>query len=104
MGFLNGKRALIVGLASNRTIAWGIAEAMLREGAELAFTYQNEKLRGRVEKFSAEVDSEIVIPCDVSNDAEIQGVFDHLDDYWDYLDILVHPTLSHKAGRFPPDP
>ena len=55
MSFLKGKRALIVGVASNRSIAWGIAQAMHREGAELAFTYQNDKLRSRVEKFSAEL-------------------------------------------------
>jgi enoyl-[acyl-carrier protein] reductase I len=94
MGLLDNKRALIVGVASNRSIAWGIAQAMKREGAELAFTYQNEKLRGRVEKFAAEVDSEIVIPCDVSYDNEIQAVFEHLDDYWDCLDILVH-SVAH---------
>ena len=62
MGFLQGKRALIVGLASNRSIAWGIAQAMKREGADLAFTYQNEKLKSRVEKLAAECDSDIVLP------------------------------------------
>ena len=90
MGFLTGKRALIVGLASNRSIAWGIAKAMQREGAELAFTYQNEKLRERVEKLGADCGTEINVPCDVSNDEEIESVFDHLDDYWDHLDIIVH--------------
>lgn len=90
MGLLDGKRALIVGVASNRSIAWGIAQAMHREGAELAFTYQNEKLRGRVEKFAADADSEIIVPCDVSSDDEILAVFEHLDDYWDHLDILIH--------------
>ncbi|HHJ14311.1 MAG TPA: enoyl-ACP reductase [Gammaproteobacteria bacterium] len=90
MGFLSGKRALIVGLASNRSIAWGIAKAMQREGAELAFTYQNEKLRDRVEKMAAECDTEIVVPCDVSDDEQIDAVFDHLDNYWDHLDIIVH--------------
>jgi enoyl-[acyl-carrier protein] reductase I len=90
MGFLNGKRALIVGLASNRSIAWGIAKAMQREGAELAFTYQNDKLRDRVEKMAGECGTEITVPCDVSKDEEIDAVFDHLDDYWDYLDIIVH--------------
>ncbi|MCZ6526818.1 MAG: enoyl-ACP reductase [Gammaproteobacteria bacterium] len=90
MGLLDGKRALIVGVASNRSIAWGIAQAMHREGAELAFTYQNEKLRSRVEKFAADADSEIIVPCDVSSDDEILAVFEHLDDYWDHLDILVH--------------
>ena len=90
MGFLTGKRALIVGLASNRSIAWGIADAMHREGAELAFTYQNDKLRDRVEKFASDFGTEITVPCDVSSDEEIEAVFDHLDDYWDHLDIIVH--------------
>jgi enoyl-[acyl-carrier protein] reductase I len=90
MGFLQGKRALIVGLASNRSIAWGIAQAMHREGAELAFTYQNEKLEGRVAKMAAELDSEIIVPCDVSSDEEIATVFDQLDNFWDGLDIIVH--------------
>lgn len=90
MGFLDGKRALIVGLASNRSIAWGIAQAMHREGAELAFTYQNERLSGRVEKMAAECNSEIVLPCDLSSDQEITDVFDNLDNYWDSLDIIVH--------------
>jgi enoyl-[acyl-carrier protein] reductase I len=90
MALLEGKRALIVGVASHRSIAWGIAKAMHREGAELAFTYQNEKLRGRVEKFANELDSEITVPCDVASDEQIQAVFDHIDDYWDSLDILVH--------------
>ena len=90
MGFLDNKRALIVGLASNRSIAWGIAQAMRREGAELAFTYQNEKLKDRVEKMAGELDSEIIVPCDVSSDEEIDQVFDHLDNYWDGLDIIIH--------------
>ncbi len=90
MGFMQNKRVLIVGLASNRSIAWGIAQAMRREGAELAFTYQNERLQERVEKMAAELDSEIVVPCDVSSDEEIDKVFDRLDDYWDGLDVIVH--------------
>jgi len=90
MGFLQGKRALIVGLASNRSIAWGIAQAMHREGAELGFTYQNEKLEDRVAKMAAELDSEIIVPCDVSSDEQIATVFDKLDNYWDGLDIIVH--------------
>jgi enoyl-[acyl-carrier protein] reductase I len=90
MGFLNGKRALIVGCASTRSIAWGIAQAMRREGAELAFTYQNDKLLARVEKFAAECDSDIVLPCDVASDEQIEAAFEHLDDYWDHFDILVH--------------
>jgi len=90
MGFLSGKRALIVGLASNRSIAWGIAQAMQREGAELAFTYQNEKLRGRVEKMASECGSAIIMPCDVGSDEEINAVFEKLAEGWDYLDIIVH--------------
>ncbi len=90
MSFLEGKRALIVGLASNRSIAWGIAQAMQREGAALAFTYQNDRLRGRVEKMAAECGSDITLPCDVSSDEEIDAVFTHLDDYWDHLDIIIH--------------
>jgi len=90
MGLLDNKRALIVGVASNKSIAWGIAQAMHREGAEIAFTYQNDRLRGRVEKFATELGSEIIVPCDVAKDEEITGVFEHLDNYWDGLDILVH--------------
>ncbi len=90
MGFLAGKRALIVGLASTRSIAWGVAQAMQREGAELAFTYQNEKLQGRVEKMAAQCDSDITLECDVSDDANIERVFEHLDDFWDHLDIIIH--------------
>ncbi len=90
MGFLHGKNALIVGLASNRSIAWGIARAMHREGAQLAFTYQNEKLQPRVEKMAADCGSEITLPCDVASDEQIEAVFEHLDDYWDHLDIIVH--------------
>lgn len=90
MGFLTGKRALIVGLASNRSIAYGIAQAMHREGAELAFTYQNEKLQGRVEKMAAEMGSEITMPCDVASDEQIEAVFTRLDDFWDGLDIIIH--------------
>ena len=90
MGLLDNKRALVVGVASNRSIAWGIAQAMHREGAQLAFTYQNEKLQGRVEKFANELDSEIILPCDVGNDEQIRSVFDNLNKYWDGLDILIH--------------
>lgn len=90
MGFLNGKRALIVGVASNRSIAYGIARAMKREGADLAFTYQNERLKERVEKLAAEFDSDILVPCNVESDQEVEAVFEHLDNYWDSLDVLVH--------------
>ncbi len=90
MGFLTGKKALVVGIASNRSIAYGIAQAMYREGAELAFSYANDRLKPRVEKFAAEFGSDIVIPCDVSIDSEITGLFDTLAKHWDSLDALVH--------------
>jgi enoyl-[acyl-carrier protein] reductase I len=90
MGFLAGKRALIVGVASPRSIAWGIAEAMHEQGAELAFTFQNDKLRSRVENIAEVTGSNIVLPCDVASDAEIEGVFAALRQHWDGFDILVH--------------
>jgi len=90
MGFLTGKRALIVGVASDRSIAWGIAKAMHREGAEIAYTYQNEKLKERVEKCAAQTKSDVVLPCDVADDKQIEDVFSRLDDYWDGLNIIVH--------------
>ena len=90
MGFLKGKRALIVGVASNRSIAWGIAEAMHEQGAELAFTYQNDKLLSRVQKIADQTGSSIVIPCDVASDEEIDNVFVELARHWEYFDILVH--------------
>lgn len=90
MSLLSGKRALIVGVASKHSIATGIAEAFHREGAELAFTYQNERLRGRVEEFAASLGSDKVFPCDVADDAQIAEVFAQLGGHWDGLDILVH--------------
>ena len=90
MAFLQGKRALIVGIASQRSIAWGIAEAMHRQGAELAFTYQNDKLRSRVEDAAASFGSDIVLPMDVADDGEIDRLFSALGERWDGLDILVH--------------
>lgn len=90
MGFLTGKRALIVGVASKLSIAYGIAEAMHREGAELAFTYQGEKLKERVEEFAKGWDSSLCYPCDVASDDEIDAVFTELGKVWDGLDILVH--------------
>ncbi len=90
MGFLQGKRALVTGIASQRSIASGIAEAMHREGAELALTYQNDKLKTRVEKAAAEFGSDIVLPLDVADDAQIATCFEQLRQRWDGFDILVH--------------
>ena len=82
---------MIVGIASNRSIAWGIAEAMHREGAELAFTYQNDKLKARVEKFAATCGAQITFPCDLGDDTEITQLFLlPLEKSWDGLEILVH--------------
>ncbi len=90
MGMLEGKKALIVGVASPRSIAWGIAEAMHREGAQLAFTYQNDKLRSRVEKIASQTGSNLVMPLDVGEDEQIEVVFDTLGKEWGALDTIVH--------------
>jgi enoyl-[acyl-carrier protein] reductase I len=90
MGFLQNKKILVTGIASNRSIAYGIAKAMHREGAELAFTYQNEKLQKRVEKFATELDATICLPLDVSSDDSIAAMFSELGKHWDGLDSLVH--------------
>lgn len=90
MGMLEGKKALIVGVASPRSIAWGIAEAMHREGAELAFTYQNEKLQSRVQKIADQTGSDLLMPLDVASDEQIEQVFETLADRWGELDIIVH--------------
>jgi enoyl-[acyl-carrier protein] reductase I len=87
---MQGKRALIVGVASNRSIAWGIAQAMRREGAELALTYQNDKLKERVVGFAEELGSDIALPCDLGSDQEIDAVFASLAQRWDGLDVIVH--------------
>ncbi|MCJ7453691.1 MAG: enoyl-ACP reductase [Steroidobacteraceae bacterium] len=90
MAFLSGKRALIVGLATERSIAYGIAAAMRREGAELAFTYQNDRLKDRVVAMATEFGSSLVLPMDVASDAEIDAAFAKLRESWDSLDVLVH--------------
>ena len=90
MGFMTGKRVLIAGIASNRSIAYGIAQAMHREGAELALTYQNDRLKGRVEKIAAEFGSDIVLPLDASSDESIEACFADLGKKWDGLDVMVH--------------
>ncbi|MGI9291333.1 MAG: enoyl-ACP reductase FabI [Gammaproteobacteria bacterium] len=104
MGFLDGKRALITGLASKRSIAWGIADAMHKQGAELAFTYQNDRLKDRVSSMAADFDSDICMPLDVSSDEEIKAVFTTLKEHWDGLDAIVHAIgFAPKellAGRY----
>ncbi|HQZ01982.1 MAG TPA: enoyl-ACP reductase FabI [Thauera sp.] len=90
MGFLAGKRILITGLLSNRSIAYGIAKAMHREGAELAFSYQNERFQERVARMAAEFDSTLLFPLDVQDDEQITDLFVQLGQHWDGLDGLVH--------------
>ncbi|MFN3947844.1 MAG: enoyl-ACP reductase, partial [Aquificaceae bacterium] len=103
MGLLEGKRALITGVANEKSIAYGIAEAFYREGAELAFTYANEKLRKRVEEVAQEFGSSLIFECDVSKDEHIKGVAQWLSKEWGSLDILVHsiafaPKEEFKGG------
>ncbi len=99
MGFLQGKKALICGLSSSRSIAYGIAKAFYEQGAELAFTYQNDKLKDRVEKMAAEFGSTIVLPCDVASDEQIEGVFSALKQHWSRLDSLVHSVAYAPADQ-----
>lgn len=104
MGFLAGKHALIVGLASERSIAYGIACACKREGAELAFTYQGNRLRERVVNMAEEFGSQLAFPMDVTSDAEIETAFASLERHWDGLDIIVHSVAfaprEQLAGNY----
>src|SRR5450830_139404 len=90
MGFLAGKKILIAGLLSNRSIAYGIAAAMKREGAELAFTYQMEKHQDRVAKLATDFDSKLVFHCDVAEDSLIDALFPAIAKHWDGIDSIVH--------------
>ena len=85
-----GKRGLIMGVANDRSIAWGIASAVSAQGAALAFTYQGEALAKRVRPLAASVGSDIVLPCDVTDDASIDAVFAEIEARWGRLDFLVH--------------
>jgi enoyl-[acyl-carrier protein] reductase I len=100
VSFLSGKRALIVGLASNRSIAYGIAQAFHQQGAELAFSYQNEKLQGRVQSMAEKFNASITLPCDVSSDEEITQLFVELGKHWDNVDIIVHSVAYAPADQF----
>jgi enoyl-[acyl-carrier protein] reductase I len=90
MGFLAGKRALIVGVATDRSIAWGIAQAMHREGAELAFSYPNDKLKERVEPLAHSIGSKLTMQLDVTVDEQLDASFDLLKREWGQLDIVIH--------------
>lgn len=103
MGFLSGKKVLIVGLASNRSIAYSIAKIFHEQGAELAFTYQNEKLKERVERMAAEFNSNLVFACDVAHDTDIQAVFADLNTHWNQLDIVIHSVAFAPADQISGD-
>jgi len=90
MAFLQGKKILITGLLSNRSIAYGIAQACKREGAELAFTYVGERFKDRITKFAEEFDTKLIFDCDVGSDEQINALFADLGKSWDQLDGLVH--------------
>src|SRR5213080_4032939 len=90
MGLLEGKRAVIFGVANDRSIAWAISEAFHAEGAELAFTYAGEVLEKRVRPLAEGIGSKIILPCDVTKDEEVENVFSALKREWDGLDILIH--------------
>ena len=87
---MQGRRGLVMGVANDRSIAWGIAAACAAQGADLAFSYQGEALEKRVRPLAASVGSSLVLPCDVSDDAAIEGLFARLSNSWDGLDFVVH--------------
>jgi len=101
---MKGKRGLVMGVANNRSIAWGIAKNVAAQGASVAFTYQGDALRKRVEPLAAEVGSDLVLPCDVTDKASVDAVFNTLRDRWGSLDFLVHAiAYADKAeldGRY----
>src|SRR3954465_8373261 len=90
MALLSGKKILVTGVLSNRSIAYGIAKAARREGAEIALTYQNERFKDRVTDMARELGSSLALPCEVTSDSEIQSLFDTLKGQWPTLDGLVH--------------
>ena len=89
-GIMNGKRGIVMGVANDRSIAWGIAEAIAKQGAEIAFTYQGHALEKRVRPLAEKVGSTIIIPCDVSSDEAIEETFKLLKEKWDTIDFIVH--------------
>ena len=89
-GIMSGKRGIVMGVANDRSIAWGIAEAVAKQGAEIAFTYQGDALEKRVRPLAEKVGSNIIIPCDVSSDEAIEETFKLLKEKWDTIDFIVH--------------
>src|SRR5438105_8148668 len=100
MPLLEGRRALIFGVANRRSIAWAIAQALAREGAEMAFTFQGERIEQGVRELAASVNGSLVLPCDVTQDADLDAVFDAVDKAWDGLDILVHSVAFAPPRTF----
>jgi enoyl-[acyl-carrier protein] reductase I len=104
MGMLAGKRALIVGVATDRSIAWGIAQALHAQGAELAFSYANDKFKERVEPLAAQLGSRLLMPLDVQIDEQIDAAFDLIRREWNHLDVVVHAVAfaprEALAGSF----
>jgi enoyl-[acyl-carrier protein] reductase I len=104
MGFLQNKRILIIGIASHRSIAWGVAKAMHREGAQLALTYQTDKLKNRVEDAAEKFSADLIAPLDVSSDEQITELFSVLEKEWGYLDGIVHAVgfapRDHLEGKY----
>ena len=103
-GLMKGKRGLIMGVANNRSIAWGIAKAIHAQGGELAFTYQGDALKKRVEPLAEELGAVMAGHCDVSDESTIDAVFDNLEKIWGKIDFIVHAIgFSDKdelTGRY----
>ena len=89
-GLMKGKRGLIMGVANDHSIAWGIAKKLAEQGAELAFTYQGDAFGRRVKPLAEKVNSKLLFPCDVEDSASINSVFDGLKEEWGSLDFIVH--------------
>ena len=104
MPSLEGKRALVIGVANERSIAWGIAQALQREGARLGFTFLGDALERRVRPLAESVGADLIAPCDVSDDAQIDALFAEVDRVWGGLDILIHAVAfanrDDLSGRF----
>lgn len=99
-----GKRVLVFGVANERSIAWGIAEAMHQHGASFVFTYANDMLQKRVRPLAESVDADLILPCDVTDDAQIESCFEQIRDHWDSVDVLIHSVAfankDELEGRF----
>src|SRR6478672_481160 len=94
-----GKRGVVFGVANNRSIAWGITKACHDQGAEIALTYQGDAIKKRVEPLAAEIDSKLVLPCDVTDEGSVEAVFKALSDTWGSIDFLVHAVAFSDKGE-----